>query len=125
VNRQFRILIIDDEPYGRQLLEAILLEENYHLMFAESGQKAIKHVNEFLPDLILLDIMMPEINGFEICQIIRSNVSTSKIPIILITALDDRDSKKKGFEVGANDYIPKPFNRNEVLVKVKNLLNNS
>lgn len=122
MNRQFRILIVDDEPFGRQLLEAILIEENYELLFAENGQKAIKQVTELLPDIILLDIMMPEINGYELCQMIRSNASTSKIPIILITALDDRDSKKKGLEAGANDYISKPYERSEVLFKIKNLL---
>ena len=116
------ILIVDDEPYGRQLLEAILFEENCDLLFAENGQKAMKYINEFLPDIVLLDIMMPEINGFEVCQMIRSNANTSEIPVVLITALDDRDSKKRGLEAGANDYISKPYDRNEVLAKIKNLL---
>jgi PleD family two-component response regulator len=122
VERRFKILIADDEPFGQQLLEAILLEQNCDLLFAENGQKAMKYINEFLPDIILLDIMMPEINGFEVCQMIRSNAATSEIPVILITALDDRDSKKRGLEAGANDYISKPYDRNEVLAKIKNLL---
>jgi len=117
-----RILIADDEPYGQQLLQAILLEENYDLVFAENGQKAINSIHEFLPDLVLLDVMMPEMNGFEVCQKIISDDQTKGIPIILITALDDRDSRKRGLEAGANDYISKPFDRNEVLAKVKNML---
>ena len=72
--------------------------------------------------IVLLDVMMPERNGFEVCQMIRSNADTSKIPIILITALDDRDMEKKGFEAGANDYISKPYDRNEVLIKINSLL---
>lgn len=122
MDRQFRILVVDDEPHGQQLLEAILLEENYELLFAENGPKAIKQVTELLPDIVLLDVMMPEMNGFEVCQMIRSNADTSKIPIILITALDDRDMEKKGFEAGANDYISKPYDRNEVLIKINSLL---
>jgi DNA-binding response OmpR family regulator len=122
VERRIKILIVDDEPYGQQLLEAILLEENCDLIFAENGQKAIQHINEYLPDIVLLDIMIPDFNGFEVCQMIRSNANTSKIPIILITALDDRDSKKRGLEAGANDYISKPFDKSEVLTKIKSLL---
>jgi DNA-binding response OmpR family regulator len=122
VDQQPRILIVDDEPFGQQLLEAVLMEEDYHLLFAENGQKAISYIHEFLPDLVLLDVMMPEMDGFEVCQKIRSDDHLKSIPIILITALDDRDSRKKGIEAGANDYISKPFDRNEVLVKVKNFL---
>jgi len=122
MDNRYRILIVDDESYGRQLLEAVLLGENYDLVFAEDGQKAISVIHEFLPDLVLLDVMMPEMDGFEVCQKIRSNERMMRLPIILITALDDSDSIKKGLKAGANDYISKPFDPVKVLAKVKNLL---
>jgi CheY-like chemotaxis protein len=73
VNIQNKILIVDDESYGQQLLEAILLEENYDLVFAENGQKALSCIHESLPDLVLLDVMMPLMDGFEVCKKIRSD----------------------------------------------------
>lgn len=117
-----KILIVDDDPIGRQLLEAVFLEEDYELEFAGNGKEALSTVLNKTPDLILLDVMMPEMDGFEVCQNVRTNELFKGIPIILITALDDRDSRKRGLEAGANDYISKPFDRNEIVTKVKNLL---
>ena len=117
-----KILIVDDESVGRQLLEAVFLTEDYELEFAPNGKTALQSLTFNLPDLILLDVMMPEMDGFEVCMKIRSDEKTRSVPIILITALDDRDSRKKGLESGANDYISKPFDRNEIVTKVKNLL---
>ncbi len=118
-----KILVVDDEPVGRQLLEAILVPEGYDLTFGVDGEEAVKTAISELPDIILLDVMMPKMDGFEVCKKLRENQSTAHIPIYLITALDDRDSRIKGIDAGAYDYISKPFDRVEVLAKIKNLTN--
>jgi len=118
-----KILIVDDEPIGRQLLEAILVPEGYKLSFGIDGEEAIKVALEELPDIILLDVMMPKLDGFEVCRKLRGHESTAHIPIYLITALDDRDSRKRGIDAGAYDYISKPFDRVEILAKIKNTTN--
>ncbi len=120
MNKAHKILIADDEPVGRQLLEAILYTEGYDLLFANDGVQALNSIKENIPDLVLLDVMMPKMDGFEVCKKVRSNPETAHIPIFLITALDDRDSKIKGIDSGADDYISKPFDRIEILGKIKN-----
>lgn len=115
-------MIVDDESHGRQLLEAILIEEGYELIFADNGPGAMDYLYKSTPDLILLDVMMPGMDGFEVCRNIRIDKRFKGIPIILVTALDDRDSRKKGLTSGATDYISKPFDRNEIQVKIRNLL---
>lgn len=110
-----KILVVDDEFVGRQLLQALLLVEGYEPILAENGQEALELAKYLKPDLILMDIMMPNINGFEVTQQLKSDSDFKNIPIILITALDDRDSIIKGKEAGADEYISKPFNRVEVL----------
>ncbi|UCH13617.1 MAG: response regulator [Bacteroidales bacterium] len=122
MGKNSKILIVDDEAVGRQLLEAILFPENFELYFAESGHEAFEKALDLIPDLVLLDVMMPDINGFEVCKKLRSNKMLASVPIIIITALDDKDSMKKGFIAGANDYISKPYDRIEVLNKVKNVI---
>ncbi|MBN2610606.1 MAG: response regulator [Bacteroidales bacterium] len=117
-----KLLIVDDEPVGRQLLEAIFLSDNYQLDFADNGKNALHYIENNTPDIVLMDVMMPEMDGFEVCKKMRDNDTLKGIPIILITALDDRDSRKRGLEAGANDYISKPFDRIEIETKVKNLL---
>ncbi|MBN1597759.1 MAG: response regulator [Bacteroidales bacterium] len=118
-----KILVVDDEPIGRQLLEAILIPEGYSLFFGEDGEQALKLLREYKPDIILLDVMMPKMDGFEVCKKIRGNEETAHLPVFLITALDDRDSKLRGIDAGADDYISKPFDRIEILAKVKNSTN--
>ncbi|MBN2485348.1 MAG: response regulator [Bacteroidales bacterium] len=119
------ILIADDEITGRQLLEAILMAEEYGTILAENGLEVIEICKGTTPDLILLDVMMPDMDGFETLRNLRQNSNTKNIPIILITALDDRDSRIRGLESGATDYITKPFDRVELLAKVKNNLRQS
>src|SRR5512147_618315 len=113
------ILIVDDEPIGRQLLEAILFSEGYKLLFAEDGEMALEKVIENKPTVVLCDVMMPKMDGFEVCRRIRKDESIAHIPIFLITALDDRDSRIKGIDAGADDYISKPLDRIEILAKVR------
>ena len=116
-----KVLIVDDEPIGRQLLEAILFPENFDLYYAENGKQAFEKALLVKPDLILMDVMMPGIDGFEVCKKLRDHELLENVPVILITALDDRDSMIKGLDAGADDYISKPFDRVEVLAKVKNI----
>jgi CheY-like chemotaxis protein len=123
MNGSIKILIVDDEPIGRQLLEAILMSEGYDMIFAEDGEKAWNKVLEHVPDIILLDVMMPIMDGYEVCRKIRQNQKTAHITVYLITALDDRDSRIKGIDAGADDYISKPYDRIEILAKVKNKSN--
>jgi CheY-like chemotaxis protein len=120
MDEKLKILIVDDEPIGRQLLEAILMPEGYNMIFAEDGGIAWNKTLEHLPDIILLDVMMPVMDGYEVCRKIRQNQETAHITIFLITALDDRDSRIKGIDAGADDYISKPYDRVEILAKVKN-----
>ena len=116
-----KILVVDDEPVSRQLLEAILYPENFDLYYAENGKEALEKALVLNPDLILMDVMMPEMDGFQVCRKLRNHEMLGNVPIILITALDDRDSMIKGLDSGADDYISKPFDRIEVLAKVKNI----
>ena len=116
------ILIVDDSPAGRDTLEALLFQQGYELAFASSGTETIKVSQELLPDLILLDVMMPGMNGFEVCQHLRSDPRLAEVPIIMVTALDDQASRIKGIEVGADDFITKPFNRVELRARIKTIL---
>ena len=112
------ILIVDDDPAGRQTLESILDEQGYQLEFAENGLQALQKARQFLPDVILLDVMMPVMNGFEVCQQIRSDPSIAEIPVIMLTALDDRKSFLNGLESGADDYLTKPYDRHELRARL-------
>jgi putative two-component system response regulator len=113
-----KVLIVDDEYTGRQTLESVLEGEGYQLEMAENGPQAIETARAILPDVILLDVMMPGMTGFEVCQRIRNDPQLEEIPIILITALDDRDSMLKGLQAGADDFISKPFDRYELRARL-------
>jgi putative two-component system response regulator len=112
------ILIVDDEPAGRDTLEAILASEGYHLEMAENGFQALQKTRQLYPDVILLDVMMPGMTGFEVCQTIRNDYKIAEIPIIIVTALDDRDALLRGLESGADDFITKPFDRFELRARL-------
>jgi putative two-component system response regulator len=112
------ILIVDDDPAGRHTLEAILEGQGYHLEMAENGLQALEKAERFLPDVILLDVMMPGMDGFEVCQRIRNTPVLAEIPIIMLTALDDRKSLLDGLESGADDYISKPYDRHELRARL-------
>lgn len=113
------ILIIDDSPTNLVLLSEVLQETGFTVWIARDGETAISKVTEELPDLILLDVLMPGPDGFEICQRLKSNPLTSEVPIIFMTALADPLDKVKGMNLGAVDYITKPFRQEEVLARVK------
>lgn len=113
------ILIVDDITVNLDVLSETLSTAGYDVAIATNGKRALKQLERKLPDLILLDIKMSEMNGFEVCQKIKANPTTCNIPIIFITALADLNSKIKGFELGALDYITKPFQQQEVLARIK------
>lgn len=112
------ILIVDDESAGRETLESILEPEGYKLVLAENGYQAIEQAKSVLPDVILLDVMMPGMDGFEVCKHIRNEKHLAEVPIIFLTALDDRQSFMKGLEAGADDYISKPVDRYELRARL-------
>lgn len=112
------ILIVDDQPKNLQLLAAVLYKNNYEVAMADSGISALEILENITPDLILLDIMMPEMDGFDVIEKIKEDDKLSDIPIIFLTAKNDNESIVKSFEVGASDYITKPFNNGELLSRV-------
>jgi len=113
------VLIVDDNATNLQVLAEILKSREYKIAMAKNGVKALHFIDKIKPDLILLDIMMPEMNGFEVCRKLKENHDTKEIPIIFISALSDTSDKIKGFEAGGVDYITKPFQKEEVLARVK------
>ncbi|OFX83817.1 MAG: hypothetical protein A2W99_02985 [Bacteroidetes bacterium GWF2_33_16] len=118
-DRKFKILIVDDNPQNLQVLGNILEKNDYHVEYAQSGSEALEWIkNEFF-DLILLDVMMPEMDGFETCGKIRKNVDYNDVPIIFLTAKTDKSSTVKGLELNAQDYISKPFDTAELTARIK------
>lgn len=116
------ILIVDDNPDNLRLLAKILESQGYVVRKALSGRMALQTVHRNLPAVILLDITMPGINGYEVCQQLKANETTATIPVIFISALDSVNDKVKAFESGGQDYITKPFQEQEVLMRVRNQL---
>ena len=116
------VLIVDDEAHNRKLLETILAPEGYLLESVASGEAALAAISVDPPDLILLDVMMPGMNGFEVTERLKAAISTRNIPVILVTAMDDRSSKIRGLTAGAEDFVTKPVDRAELTARVRNLL---
>jgi len=117
-----RILVVDDIPLNIELLRTYLKSSGYQVFEAQDGEEALLLVSQKKPDLILLDVMMPKINGFEVCRRIKSDSKTQFVPIVLVTALQNVEDKVQGIEAGADDFITKPFNKMELLARVKSLL---
>jgi signal transduction histidine kinase len=117
-----RILIVDDDRPNRQLLEVMLAPEGFLLFTAASGEEAIAAAAQQPPDLILLDITMPGMDGYQVAEKIKGNLATKQIPIIMITAQDDRDAMMRALAAGAEDFLTKPVHRGELCMRVKNLL---
>lgn len=113
------ILIVDDDPNGHEILKALLSIHDYQLAFASDGQEALEKAALLAPDLVLLDVMMPGMNGYEVCEKLRSDPHLSEVPVIMLTALNDPESRIQGFQAGADDFISKPFDRTELLARVQ------
>ncbi len=114
-----RILIADDHPQGAELLEAYLSSSDYDLEIASDGEETLRKVKDWRPDLILLDVMMPKISGFEVCQRVKSDPATRDIVILMITALDQTSDIDRAVELGVNDYLTKPVNKTELVLRVQ------
>jgi CheY-like chemotaxis protein len=117
-----RILIVDDERKNRQLLEVLLGAEGYALESAASGDEALAIVARQAPDLVLLDIMMPGMNGYQVAAAIKADAATRHVRVVMLSALDDRNSQAHGLKVGADAFLTKPVNRVELCALVRSLL---
>lgn len=117
-----KILVVDDEPDAIELIEFNLKGAGFDVVTASNGQEALAKAQSCLPQLILLDLMLPEIDGLEVCKLLRRNPNTAPIPIIMLTAKAAEIDRVLGLELGADDYVTKPFSPRELLLRVKNLL---
>ncbi len=113
------ILIVDDQLSVREVFRGLLTGQNYNLVFAVDGQEALAKAAESTPDVVLLDVMMPDMDGFEVCRRLRATPLLAEVPIIMITALDDQQSRIQGIEAGADDFLTKPVNASELLARLK------
>lgn len=120
--RKYRILIVDDNKVNVELIRAQLKPFDYLIQVAYDGEEALEKIEKSPPDIILLDLMMPKISGYEVCKAVKQNVRTQFVPIIVITALQELDDKIKAIELGADDFLVKPFNKIELTTRIKSLL---
>ena len=117
-----RILVVDDEPDVLELVVFHLEKQQYKVAVADTGDKALKMARENLPSMLILDLMLPGINGLEICRLLKRDSKTRNIPILMLTARAAEEDRVKGLELGAHDYVTKPFSPRELVLRVKNLL---
>jgi two-component system alkaline phosphatase synthesis response regulator PhoP len=117
-----KILVVEDEPDILQLVKHYLEKEGFIALTAKNGSEALKNVKEDNPDLVVLDLMLPEINGLEVCKRLRSTPATARLPIIMLTAKAEESDTIVGLELGADDYVTKPFSPNALIARVKALL---
>ncbi len=122
MNHKGTILIVDDEPIARDIIEGFLYPEGYNLVFATSGMEVLTRIGNLNPDVILLDVMMPVVNGFEVCRRLKANPHWRHIPIILVTALVNKEDFVAGFEAGANDFLRKPVSELELRARVRSMV---
>jgi len=116
------VVVIDDIPSNLLYFNDALTGFGYATITAENGKQGLEKINVILPDLILTDVNMPEMDGYQLCEAVKGNLATKDIPIILVTAQDDRDSLIRGLSIGADDFLIKPVNPSELQARVRNLL---
>ncbi|HEV3144290.1 MAG TPA: response regulator [Gemmataceae bacterium] len=117
-----RILIAEDNPQGVELLEAFLSDMPYEIRSARDGEATLKLVREWQPDLVLLDIMMPKLSGFEVCKQLRQDPATRDLPIIMVTALDQPSDVERAVEAGTSDFLTKPIHKTELRLRIEAML---
>ena len=117
-----RVLVVDDLEANRKLLGSLLTRDGYRVAFAEDGRAALDMVARDQPDLVLMDVMMPHLNGFDACLAIKRNPTTRLIPVVLITALQNSEDRIRGLDAGADDFLSKPFNAHELRARVRSLI---
>jgi class 3 adenylate cyclase/CheY-like chemotaxis protein len=117
-----KILVVDDTPKNVKLLADLLTVKGYGVVTAASGAEALRQLQAEKPDLVLLDVVMPEMSGYEVCRKIRENAATGILPVVMVTALDPGEERIKGLDAGADDFLTKPINQAELLARVKSLL---
>jgi adenylate cyclase len=122
VSKPAKILVVDDTPRNVKLLADLLAVKGFGVVTAASGREALAQVQAEQPDLVLLDVVMPEMSGYEVCRTIRANPATAMLPVVMVTALDPAEERVKGIEAGADDFLTKPINQAELLARVKSLL---
>src|SRR5664279_3646046 len=122
LNVRSKILVVDDEPEAVELLEFNLKQAGFDVISAENGAEALKKARSALPSLIVLDLMLPEVDGLEVCKMLRRDPATAGIPIIMLTAKAAEMDRIVGLEIGAEDYITKPFSPRELVLRVKKVL---
>lgn len=119
---QNTILVVDDDEQIHDLLTAIVAPLSLHLLVVQRGGEALHLARQYKPDLILLDVMLPDMSGFEVCRTLREDPVLAQIPIVMITALHDREAKIRGFEIGADEFITKPFDLGEMQARITTIL---
>jgi two-component system, OmpR family, alkaline phosphatase synthesis response regulator PhoP len=117
-----RVLVAEDNPQGAELMEAFLSGADFEIRIATDGESTLRIVREWKPDLILLDVMMPKLSGFEVCKRIKNDPATRDIAIIMVTALDQPSDVERAVEVGTNDFLTKPIHKADLLLRVKSML---
>jgi diguanylate cyclase (GGDEF)-like protein len=117
-----RILVVDDEPHIAQILKFTLEKAGYQVFTAEDGQAALEKIEELQPSLVILDVMMPVMDGYQVCRKMREDFKMNQIPVIMLSAKGELPERVKGLEGGANDYLIKPYSNDELLLRVKNVL---
>ena len=122
MNTPAKILVVDDTPKNVKLLADLLTVKGYNVVTAASGREALAQLENETPDLVLLDVVMPEMSGYDVCRKIRENPNTQILPVVMVTALDPAEERIKGLDAGADDFLTKPINRAELLARVRSLL---
>ena len=117
-----RILVVDDDAMNREIMEAYLLMEQYEVALANNGRQALKLVPEFKPALVILDVNMPDMNGYEVCRRLRADASLTHLRIMIITGYSDKDEQQKGLAAGADAFLTRPFDGDVLLAQIRRLL---